>query len=809
MASAISAFNEPSAVRPIRSVVLATLVLAAASTSPRAVADDFPAGAEDFFAFNCLDCHSGSEGEAGLDLTSLGTDLSDPQVFHRWVRIFDRVNDGEMPPADYGQLDDDEKRAFLDGSGDWLVHAQEQQRERRGRVRGRRLTNHQLERTLQDLLAIDIPLATLMSEEPRHEGFTGIADHQSISHFHLESHLSVVDAALDEAFRRAADDGSSWSRDYEAKDVARSNPKKRNRDPEMRNGKAVVWNSGLIFYGRISSSRVKESGWYRVNFTASAVKKPKGHGVWCTVRTGPCVSSAPLLAWVGAFEAQDEPQDWTFETWIPKGEMLEIRPADINLKRGRFKGGQVGVGEGEPQDVPGLAIHRMRMERIHPGGTVDEVRESLFGDLPIKADSKSATVAFDGDVSADALKSRLHQFATDAFRRPLDGSEFEPFAALLQDSLDAGVDPIDALRSAYRAVLCSPRFLYFTEPVGELDSYAIANRLSYLIGNSMPDERLMTLAADDQLRDPKVLREQVDRLLETDRGSDFVRDFADQWLDMSKIGFTEPERKLYRNFDIVVQDGMLQETLTFLQEMLDRDASVGQIIDSKHTYLQSRLARYYGIDGVEGDEVRKVKLDDDSHRGGLLAHGSILKVTANGNDTSPVLRGVWVSERILGQPIAPPPANVPAVEPDIRGATTIRELLEKHKADPSCASCHVKIDPPGYALENFDAAGRWRDKYVQMKGGRPRPAAEVDSSYTLPDGRDFSGFHEFRELLSEDVRPIARNVAEKLLIYGTGATVSFADRHAVDGIVDDAADQEYGFRSLLHAVVTSPTFLTK
>ena len=309
MAPANSVFTNASALRPIRFVVSVLISFCLASTTRPAAADDFPAGSEDFFAFNCLDCHSGPEGEAGLDLTSLGTDLSDPEVFHRWVRVFDRVNDGEMPPEDFGELDQDEKTAFLDASGDWLVRAQEEQQARRGRVQGRRLTNHQLERTLQDLLAIDIPLATLMSEEPRHEGFTGIADHQSISHFHLESHLSVVDAALDEAFRRAADDGSTWSRDYEAKDVARSNPKKRNRDPEMRKGKAVVWNSGLIFYGRISSSRVKESGWYRVNFTASAVKKPKDHGVWCTVRTGPCVSSAPLLAWVGAFEAQNEPQD--------------------------------------------------------------------------------------------------------------------------------------------------------------------------------------------------------------------------------------------------------------------------------------------------------------------------------------------------------------------------------------------------------------------------------------------------------------------------------------------------------------------
>ncbi len=387
--------------------------------------------------------------------------------------------------------------------------------------------------------------------------------------------------------------------------------------------------------------------------------------------------------------------------------------------------------------------------------------------------------------------------------------DLRPYLRLLRQSISAGEEPIDALFAAYRAVLCSPRFLYFVEPTGPLDDHAIATRLSYMLWNSLPDAQLMKLADEGKLHDLATLHEQVERMLDGGRGRTFIENFAAQWLDLVDIDFTEPDRKLYRDFDVIVQNAMLDETHRFLDSLLESDASITNVIDSDFTFLNSRLARYYGIDGVEGDALQRVSLERDSHRGGLMAQGSILKVTANGTHTSPVLRGVWVSERILGTPIPPPPESVPAVEPDIRGAQTIREQLQKHLSDTACAGCHYKIDPPGYALENFDAAGRWRDAYVQVAKGRSKRAMPVDASFTLPDGRSFHDFDEFRRLLSVKPRPVARNVAEKLLVYGTGASISFADRAVVEEIVDQAADNDYGLRSLLHAVVASPTFLTK
>ncbi|MGB7325258.1 MAG: DUF1592 domain-containing protein [Rubripirellula sp.] len=763
----------------------------------------------EFLHQNCIDCHDGPDADGGFDVTSLGADLSDPKTMSRWIRVFDRVNDGEMPPQDGGELDPNEAESFLNQTSLWLHDFQQADFDKVGRVRSRRLTNAQLERTLQDLLAVDVPLARLMPEEQRSDGFTGIADHQSISHFQLDSHLTVVDAALDAAVSRVTDAGNHFHREYDARGLARARPNSRCRDPEMIDGKAVVWSSTMVFYGRITSTTVKESGWYRITFDASAMNKPKDGGVWCSVRTGRCVSSAPLFSWIGAFEASHQPTTHSYDAWIPAGHMIEIRPGDETLKHARFQGGQVGAGEGGPQNVPGVALHSMTVDRIYPAGSVSVAWRNLLGDLNVEIDTKAKRIELVSNNPLADMSKQLRRFATRAFRRPVTEIELQPYRQWMRESLESGVSPIDALLASYRAVLCSPRFMYFVEPTGLLDDFAIATRLSYLLRGSMPDATLTKLARDGKLRDPQVIRGQVDRLLEGKHASQFVRDFADQWLDMSQIEFTEPDRKLYRDFDIVVQNAMLDETHQYLEDLITSNAGADKLIRSDFTYLNSRLARYYDIDGVDGDEIRKVELPSDSPRGGLLSQGSILKVTANGTNTSPVLRGVWVSERILGTPIPPPPESVPAVEPDIRGAKTIREQLQKHLSDVSCNGCHQNIDPPGYALENFDAGGRWRDQYIQVNGGKSRRGLPVDASFVTADGRSFNSFDEYRKIVCDDIRPVARNFAGQLLTYGTGGSIQFADRYDLDQIVESSARDNYGLRSLLYAVVTSPTFLNK
>lgn len=806
------------------------------STSDRSSAN-IPKPSLSFVRSNCLDCHDGDSGEGGFDVGVLQADLTRPDDFERWVRVYDRVRNGEMPPPEDAELDSKELEKFLPATEQALHIAARALRARDGRVKGRRLTNAQLQNTLNDLLCIRSPLAKLMPPEQRTHGFVHLAEAQTMSHFQLQSHLSVVDAALDASFDRAMQGGQDWAIDLGPEKIANKKGRQRNRYPEMRKGLAVTWSHGLVFYGRMNRTEVPESGWYEIEVTASAIKKPKEHGVWCSVRSGKCTSGAPLMTWIGDFEAGDQPKTMKYRAWIPKNHLLEIRPADVTLKKARTEGGQVGFGECEKQDVPGVGLHRLKMTRIYPGGDIATVRKRLFDGFTMQWDKKAGRSfpnldEVDDTEAERSLISQLAQFGQYAFRRPASREDIQRYADFAIDTFQRHrTDPLlelprghayyEALRSGYRALLCSPRFLYLTEPVnasGELDQWAVASRLSYFICNTMPDKALLVAAKQARLDNPSELRRQTTRLLATPAGQNFVQNFSSYWLDLIDIGFTEPDRRLFNDFDTCVQDAMLEETHLFLNKLLTEDRPVHEIIDANYTFLDSRLARYYEIESALknpksasdlDDEMRLIQLKPAANRGGLLAHGSILKVTANGNDTSPVLRGIWVCERILGMEIPPPPANVPAVEPDIRGATTIRELLAKHEADASCAACHKSFDPPGFALENFDAGGKWRDQYRQLVGRKFKRGGKVDPSHTMLDGSPFESFAQFRAILARDEKTLARNLASQLLVFATGAPIGFPDRPTLDTIVSQASDRRYGFRSILDAVIASEAFLKK
>ncbi|MCI0433276.1 MAG: DUF1592 domain-containing protein, partial [Gemmatimonadetes bacterium] len=334
---------------------------------------------------------------------------------------------------------------------------------------------------------------------------------------------------------------------------------------------------------------------------------------------------------------------------------------------------------------------------------------------------------------------------------------------------------VGGIKATLQAALCAPHFLYLNAgPAGPLDNFALASRLSYFLWSSMPDEELTRLAAKGQLRQPALLRAQMERLLQDPKAAAFNESFTGQWLDLRKITATSPDELLYPEWDDLIEWSCVQETRRFFDEVLKHDLSVTNFVQSDFAILNERLATHYNIPGVKGIEFRKVKLPPDSVRGGVLAQASVLKVTANGTTSSPVLRGVWMLERIIGKPVPPPPAGVPAVEPDIRGATTIREQLAKHRNDTSCAKCHAKIDPPGFALESFDVIGGWRDRYraagdtSQERIEVVRPVTfdvpaflrdpkkrgplkarvglgpAVDASGQMPDGPAFADYRAFR-----------------------------------------------------------------
>jgi hypothetical protein len=412
-----------------------------------------------------------------------------------------------------------------------------------------------------------------------------------------------------------------------------------------------------------------------------------------------------------------------------------------------------------------------------------------------------------------------------AYRRPVDASDVERFGRVIVNALAAGTPFAESMVVGYTAVLCSPEFLCLEEKPGPLDDYALAARLSFFLWNSEPDVELRTLAARGELRRAPVLRAQTERMLNDPKSERFVNAFLDYWLDLRRVDATAPDSGLYPDYylDDLLTESALAETRAFFSELLRHNLPARTVVASDFAMLNERLALHYGLPPVEGVALRRVALLADSARGGLMTQAAVLKVTANGTTTSPVLRGAWIMERILGERPPPPPPSVPAIEPDIRGTHTIRQLLEQHRAEPACAACHARIDPAGFALESFDVMGGWRDRYRAVLAGVP-PAIgighngqrfafhlslPVDAAGELPDGRSFQNVQEFKRLLLVDEKRIARNLARQLTVYATGAAVRFSDREPVEQLLSRTASSHYGVRDLVHEIIQSELFLNK
>jgi Protein of unknown function (DUF1592)/Protein of unknown function (DUF1588)/Protein of unknown function (DUF1587)/Protein of unknown function (DUF1585)/Protein of unknown function (DUF1595)/Planctomycete cytochrome C len=416
----------------------------------------------------------------------------------------------------------------------------------------------------------------------------------------------------------------------------------------------------------------------------------------------------------------------------------------------------------------------------------------------------------------------LADFLPRAFRRSVTAATRQQYVDRVAARLRAGDCFELAMRWAYRAALTSPDFLYHVEPSGGGDDHALAARLSYFLWDSTPDEQLASLAAEGRLRKPEILRAQVERLLTDAKSQRFVEDFLGQWLKLRAIAANDPDPKLYPEFSKYLQDSMVAETQAYFRELLTRNLTADYLVKSDFAMLNARLAAHYDLPALSGCQVRRVQLAPDTPRGGFLTQAAILKVTANGTTTSPVPRGAFVMDRILGKPPPPPPPNIPAVEPDVRGATTIREQLAKHRADASCAACHAKIDPPGFALEEFDVIGGRRSRYRSLGMGDPAPRGNidpfigigfrlgprVDASGVTSDGKRFNGMVEFQAHLAADRNALLTNLAKQLVVYSTGRGTSFADRDDLAAIVARTNKAGGGVRTLIHEIVQSPIFQT-
>lgn len=776
------------------------------------------------FAQHCQKCHAGPKPKGDFLIESLSPDFADRKNREQWLTVLEHLNAGDMPPKDKPRPPAKEVEAAIHWISAQAGAAEQARRAAEGRVVLRRLNRAEYANTVRDLLGVEVDLTDLLPLDTSVSGFDNSAEALHTSSYLMRSYLDAADRALDEAI-------ANKPRPYqihkkfdirEEKSVKATGSVYRHVDDgvaifaswESANIRVTMWNFRSHVRGkyrfRISGYGFQSEG-KPVNFRVTAgtlkeVTEERLIDYYAVPADKPTVIE---------FTEQLEPEN---RIRILAEGLPALPPAVEKVGADKYKG-------------PGLVIQWVEIEGPLLASWPPPSHVGIFGNLkqavvPSANDPKRLEVVSQQPmVDAERI---LRDFARRAFRRTVTDEDIKPFLARVKARLDQNYSFEQAMRVGLRAVLVSPSFLFLREKPATatasatakapaLDDHALASRLSYFLWSSMPDEPLFKLAEARKLRDPAVLRQQVERMLSDPKAKAFTENFTGQWLSLRAIDATSPDRTLYPEYDDILKTASVKEAVLFFDEVLKNDLSLANFVASDFTFVNARLAKHYGIPGIEGTEMRKVTLPPESHRGGVLTMASVLKVTANGTTTSPILRGAWVLERILGTPPPKPPADVEAIEPDIRGATTIRAQLAKHRQVASCASCHSKIDPPGFALESFDVTGGWRDRYRatgeprEINGRRVRvwPGPPVDPSDSLPDGRKFRDIDEYKKLLLEDKDQLARALTEKLLAYSTGAAPSKADNPEIETIVRSVREKKYGFKSLIHEVVQSAMFQSK
>jgi hypothetical protein len=843
------------------------------------------AGPEGYFKSHCISCHNAESKKGGLDLTALAFEPSKPDNFARWVKIHDRIQSGEMPPATRKRPNEADTSAARKWIHDALVKV-DQAKAADGKTRLRRLTRVEYEHTMRDLLELPgLPLAGELPADGSAHGFDNNSEALDLSHVNLAKYIEAADRALDMAIATRP-----TAPRVVRQRISLANPhgfvahvlmhgdgvllKNKKPDPDFppagehmhidqgahermgsfRNGASV----GLFrpedesFHPYFIEFVTIYPGHYKVQTSLWSFKWDKGKVL---PARGTEVARLSIVHLTGDGRGGGHPSDvlgyfdapslkekvHEFTTWMNQNDIIGFNAA--SLAHAETRGRKRAMGFTGPAiacdylDIEG-PIHDVWPPRSH---------RALFGDLPLKEfkpaagskvkppkrrlirqemgagknrpDPVAGIWTVHSDKPLDDADRLLGAFLPRAFRRPVSAEVRKQYVAKVEARLAAGDCFESAMRWAYRAALCSPDFLYHVEPAGKLDDPALASRLSYFFWRSMPDEKLTRLAESGKLKDRKVLLAEVDRLLGDRKSQRFIEDFLGQWLKLRQIANNDPDRKLYPEFSAYLQDSTVAETRAYFRQLLDKDLEAKYLVGSDFAMLNEKLAVHYGINGVSGSQIRRVALPDDSVRGGLLTQASILRITANGTTTSPVPRGAFVLDRILGKPPEPPPANVAAIEPDVRGGKTIREQLDKHRGNPACASCHVKMDPYGFALESFDVIGGYRTRYRSIGAGDPAPRGaidpfigisfklgpKVDPSGKLADGRTFRDIRELRDLLAADSGVLLRNLARQFAIYGMGRNLSFADRDEIDAVVA-ATRRRGGVRTLIRELIASRLF---
>lgn len=712
----------------------------------------------------CFSCHdAGDEIPLAQDET-----LVDFQSHRQtWVRALAQVRLGSMPPADADPLDADTRSRLIDLIDNTANAVDCVRNPNAGKVALRRLNRAEYRNTIRDLTGVDYKPAEGFPGDDVGYGFDNIGDVLSLPPLLIEKYLDAAEFITGKAIYTPPPPEI-----YEIEKAASSLI-----------GAEKYGNGGsritLASQGTVSLQQdLPFGGTYDLTIAASG-DQAGDEPVKMQLTSGRLKKIIEVKA--------KQPQDYSIRLRLGKG----TRKIDLSFINDYY--------------IKDKADRNLHLHHVRLSG-MQHSNQNLSPDRLPASHHKILFKRPDSDNTPEqATQAVLSRFASRAFRRPATNNEVNRLVALATRVRTEGGSFEESIQVTLQAILISPHFLFKVEEPRKVDpngkmpaitDYELATRISYFLWSSMPDDELLMMAHRGQIRDRQRLREKIGRMLQDPRSNRFVENFAGQWLQLRNLEQANPDPGIFRGFDDDIRSLMRRETLTFFAAVMRGNLSVTRLLDGRFTFLNEKLAQFYGIAGVNGDEFRRVSLQG-TPRGGLLTQASVLTVTSNPTRTSPVKRGKWILENLLNTPPPPAPPNIPELEKS-RLVGTLRQRMEQHRENPACATCHNMMDPLGFALEQFDAVGRFRSHDGQ---------APVDATGKLPDGTEFNGVEDLRRILAtEKQEQFVRCFTEKLLIYATGRGTEYYDRCAIDEIVALAAKHDYEFAYIIAGIVECDPF---
>jgi len=721
-----------------------------------------------FVKKHCLECHGPDvqEGDIAFDRFQSVASLQADQK--TWQRALEMLRSGAMPPEDAEQPSERQRREVVHAIEQAIYQIDCDEEPDPGRVTIRRLNRAEYNNTVRDLLGVKFRPADDFPSDDVGGGFDNIGDVLTLPPLLMEKYLAAAERIAEEA---------------------------------------IVTDTSMYVKTQFRDrGQLRGEGAAQFEFDSRRWTVPPGGGVVAEFEI-PRAGQYTLRAFARARGPALDPPRLELRLDGQKVKVFDVNAVDT--------GGRYEIKWQAEKGTRQLSAHNVS-EVDGPAGPPRNFILSAFemdGPLDIRPEDYPAThqmliaVRPEGRPVSEAARANLEPLLVRAFRRPPRSEELDRYVRLVTEAVAAGDSFEQGMQVALTAVLVSPQFLFRAEGLGakaapgeiySLNDYELASRLSYFLWSSMPDDALFAAAAAGKLTDPSVLEAQVVRMLADPKSAALVENFATQWLNLRLLDGVAPDPKVFPQFDAQLKAAMRRETELFFAAVIREDRSVLDFLEGRFTYINGRLARHYGIEGIRGDEFQRVEFADQP-RTGVLTQGSILTLTSNPGRTSPVKRGKWIMENILGTPPPDPPPDAPDLDATQKSQPNLplRKQLEIHRQNAVCASCHKVMDQLGFGLENFDAVGRWREK--------DGPFA-VDSSGELPGGARFQGPLELARVLDKRRGEFVRCLTEKLLTFALGRELRVQDRCAVDKIVEQVESREYRFSALVQAIVASDPF---